>query len=161
MGQHLSFEVELNREGKKRAKNVELVRMPARATRRMHDAPAQWWSTASIVAVPLFIADYAVVAVIWRVPLWIAAAYVVGTSVCLLAYAIDNSAAVAGRWRVSEGTLLFLGLACGWPGAVLGQQLVRHKSSKASFRSAFWGTVGANVVALVAINSPLLSRFYA
>jgi uncharacterized membrane protein YsdA (DUF1294 family) len=160
MGQHLSFEVEPNREVKKRAKNVEPARTPTRTARRTHDAPAKW-STASIVAIPLFIGVYAVVSVIWGVPVWFAAAYVIGSIFCLLAYATDKSAATAGRWRVSEGTLHLLGLACGWPGAILAQQLLRHKSSKAEFRAVFWASVGINVFAFVAINSPLLSRFYA
>lgn len=65
--------------------------------------------------------------------------------VCLLAYAFDKSAAVAGRWRSSERSLLLLRLLGGWPGGLIAQQLLRHKSSKASFRAAFWGTVIVNV----------------
>jgi uncharacterized membrane protein YsdA (DUF1294 family) len=69
--------------------------------------------------------------------------------VTLVAYALDKSAAVAGRWRVSEQSLLLLGLAGGWPGGLVAQQLLRHKSSKSSFRNAFWGTVVVNVAAFV------------
>jgi uncharacterized membrane protein YsdA (DUF1294 family) len=50
--------------------------------------------------------------------------------------------------------LLLLGLAGGWPGAVLAQQYLRHKSAKAEFRAAFWMTVGLNVAAFVALGSP-------
>jgi len=77
--------------------------------------------------------------------------------ICFIAYAIDKSAARSGGWRTAESTLLVLGLAGGWPGAILAQQLLRHKSNKPSFRSAFWGTVVLNVVAFVLINSPLVT----
>jgi len=68
---------------------------------------------------------------------------------CFVAYAIDKSAAKQGRWRTSERTLLLLGLLCGWPGAVLAQQWLRHKSSKRSFRILFWITVALNIGAFV------------
>jgi uncharacterized membrane protein YsdA (DUF1294 family) len=59
-------------------------------------------------------------------------------------YAIDKSAARAGRRRTPEKTLLLMGLACGWPGAALAQEWLRHKSSKRSFLARFWGTVLIN-----------------
>ena len=43
---------------------------------------------------------------------------------------------------------------CGWPGALLVQQLVRHKSSKLGFRSTYWDTVALNVIGFVAGHSP-------
>jgi uncharacterized membrane protein YsdA (DUF1294 family) len=97
---------------------------------------------------------YVVVAVIWRVPGWVAALYVGANVVCALVYAIDKSAAKAGRWRVSESTLHTLSLIGGWPGTLVAQQVLRHKSNKASFRSAFWVTVAANVAGFVAIHLP-------
>lgn len=158
-GQPLTFEIELNAQGKKRASKVELVR-PAHARPRRPGAPAQW-GAASCIAVPAFLVVYAAVAAVWRVPAWWAALYAIASVVCFMAYAIDKSAAVAGRWRVSESTLLALGLAGGWPGAIAAQRWLRHKSSKASFRSVFWGGVVVNVLAFVAINSPLLSSLRA
>ncbi len=64
-------------------------------------------------------------------------------------YAVDKSAAERGDWRVSESNLHLVALAGGWPGALLAQQWLRHKTVKASFRSTFWGTVLANVAAFV------------
>lgn len=158
LNQRVSFEIELNREGKKRARNVELVRAAQpRATRR-RDNPAQW-GTASLFAIPAFIVVYLAVAIVWRVPGWCAGLYLGASVICFAAYAADKSAAKAGRWRVAESTLLLLGLAGGWPGAIVGQQMLRHKSNKASFRSAFWGTVVLNVMAFVALNSPFAAAF--
>lgn len=68
-----------------------------------------------------------------------------------IAYAIDKRAARLGRRRTPERTLLLLGLAGGWPGAVLAQRLVRHKSSKAAFLARHWWTVLLNLAALAAL----------
>jgi uncharacterized membrane protein YsdA (DUF1294 family) len=51
-----------------------------------------------------------------------------------------------------------LGLACGWPGALLAQQLLRHKTAKGSFVATFWGTVVVNVAGFVALHSPWAAR---
>ncbi|MDZ7769611.1 MAG: DUF1294 domain-containing protein [Woeseiaceae bacterium] len=68
--------------------------------------------------------------------------------IAFAAYAVDKSAAKRGAWRIREGTLLFLGLAGGWPGALIAQQTFRHKSKKTSFRAVFWITVFMNCAAL-------------
>lgn len=62
----------------------------------------------------------------------------------------DKYAAQHGAWRTPENTLHALSLAGGWPGAWLGQQLLRHKSSKAEFRTVYWVTVALHWVALLA-----------
>jgi uncharacterized membrane protein YsdA (DUF1294 family) len=71
--------------------------------------------------------------------------YACASVVCFAAYALDKSAARAGRRRTPERTLLLLGLACGWPGAVLAQRWLRHKSAKRSFQLKFWLTVVTNI----------------
>jgi uncharacterized membrane protein YsdA (DUF1294 family) len=81
----------------------------------------------------------------WAIPPALALVYLGASLACFTAYAIDKSAARSRARRTPERTLLLLGLACGWPGAVLAQQWLRHKSSKASFRARFWLTVLANV----------------
>lgn len=56
--------------------------------------------------------------------------------ICFLAHVRDKSAARAGHRRPPESTLLLLGLPGGWLGAVLAQQVLRHKSTKAAFSGA-------------------------
>lgn len=78
-----------------------------------------------------------------------------GTSVlAFLAYAADKSAARKNAWRISERTLHLLGLVGGWPGAVVAQQVLRHKSKKASFRTLFWTTVIINCAVLFWLLTP-------
>jgi len=82
---------------------------------------------------------------------WLAALYLAASLLCFIAYALDKSAAVAGRRRISERTLLTLGFIGGWPGGLLAQQLLRHKTRKASFLIAFWVCVVVNVILLVVL----------
>jgi uncharacterized membrane protein YsdA (DUF1294 family) len=81
--------------------------------------------------------------------------------VTFMAYALDKSAAQRGTWRTKETTLHLLALVGGWPGALLAQQLLRHKSSKTQFRHVFWATVLINVAGFVMIYSPLGKRLLA
>jgi len=148
LGQVFTFEVELNREGKKRAANVGVVEPSRVAPRVQREAPARW-GIASALAIPAFAIVYFLVARRYSVSHWFALTYVVLSAACLMAYAFDKSAAVAGRWRSSEQSLLVLGVMGGWPGGLIAQHLLRHKSSKASFREAFWGTVVFNIAAFV------------
>ena len=108
------------------------------------------------VIVPLVLgaAVVVVLAVVWGVPTWAGWVYAVMSLLTFAVYAKDKSAARAGRWRVAESTLHVLALAGGWPGALLAQQVLRHKTIKASFRAAFWCTVIANLVLLAALCSP-------
>lgn len=86
--------------------------------------------------------------------LWIAAAYAGMSLLTFIIYAIDKAAARAQRRRTPESTLHLLALACGWPGALLAQQWLRHKSVKQPFRTVFWLTVVINVAGLVVLSSP-------
>ncbi len=92
--------------------------------------------------------------VIWGVPriLWIVYA---GLSVLtFMAYWQDKWAAQKGQWRTPEKTLQTMALAGGWPGALLAQQWLRHKSSKTSFQLQFWLMVLINVAAVLWLCSP-------
>lgn len=64
------------------------------------------------------------------------------------AYWLDKHAAQSRRWRIKEDTLHLWSLAGGWPGAWFAQQVLRHKSSKASFRGTYWFTVLLHCAAL-------------
>lgn len=66
-------------------------------------------------------------------------------------YGGDKMAARRGWSRVPESTLLVLGLVGGWPGAVVGQQLFRHKTQKQPFKRYFFITVVLNIGMMVAL----------
>ncbi|GEQ74737.1 DNA-binding protein [Comamonas testosteroni] len=93
-------------------------------------------------------------AVIWGVPriLWLV--YAGLSMLTFMAYWQDKWAAQKGQWRTPEKTLQTMALAGGWPGALLAQQWLRHKSSKTSFQLQFWLMVLINVVAVLWLCSP-------
>ena len=78
--------------------------------------------------------------------LWI---YLGASLITFLIYAKDKSAAKKGKWRTPEQALHVYSLLCGWPGALLAQQWLRHKSQKKSFRIVFWITVLLNIGTLI------------
>ena len=62
-----------------------------------------------------------------------------------IAYAIDKSAARQDKWRIPEAHLHLLAVIGGWPGALIAQHVLRHKTRKPSFRFFFWITVFLNL----------------
>ena len=107
----------------------------------------------------LFVLGYLVVNVFWPIPLWVAGLYLVASVVCFVVYAADKSAARADRRRVPERTLLGLGIVGGWPGAIVAQQTLRHKTQKVSFRRAFWGSVVVNLMVFAVFATPAFALF--
>lgn len=161
LNQAYTFEVETGAKGK-RAKNVAPVRAARvkQATGSSRQRPsAAPWGTATLLVIPLFLVLYAAVAVVWRPPLWVAGVYLGLSLLTFVVYAMDKSAAQAQSWRTAESTLHLLALAGGWPGALLAQQWLRHKSSKREFRAVFWATVWLNVLGFLLLSSPWAWRF--
>jgi len=78
-------------------------------------------------------------------PFYLLGVYAVMSLITFIAYARDKSASRRQDHRTPEKKLHSLALAGGWPGALLAQQLLRHKSKKPSFRVMFWFTVLINV----------------
>jgi len=72
--------------------------------------------------------------------------YIAASVITFVAYALDKRAARRGMWRTPEGTLHVLSLVGGWPGALVAQRVLHHKSRKGSFQALFWATVGLNCV---------------
>jgi uncharacterized membrane protein YsdA (DUF1294 family)/cold shock CspA family protein len=152
--QPVTFEVEVGPQGKKRAVNVQWVRSSRKAPpKTQHEAPARW-SAASLWALPALLAVLLAGHLFGAAPRWTLWAYPALSALTFAVYARDKSAARQGRWRTSEKTLHLLALIGGWPGALLAQQWLRHKSSKTEFRVVFWGTVVLNLVAFGFLASP-------
>ncbi len=84
-------------------------------------------------------------------PSWLALIYSIFTLLLSLTTSIyflaDKQRAQAEQFRVSEKTLFTLSALGGWPGAVIAQQLLRHKNQKLSFRITLGAIVTAHLVA--------------
>jgi uncharacterized membrane protein YsdA (DUF1294 family)/cold shock CspA family protein len=86
-------------------------------------------------------------------PIVVPVVYFVLSVVTFAAYGWDKYEAESGGWRTRESTLHAFSLAGGWPGALVAQNLFRHKNRKPSFQFAFWLTVAGNcgLLALVLV----------
>ncbi len=157
VGQRFSFEVELGPHGKKRAAKV-LPLQQARpiVTRQKSSTP---WGTATLFAIPAFLLLYLAVAYLWRPPAVFALYYLIVGVVTFAVYALDKAAAVRRNQRTPENTLHLLALVGGWPGALLAQQYLRHKSAKLEFRLTFWATAILNVAAFLVVCSPIARAY--
>ncbi|WP_366935610.1 DUF1294 domain-containing protein [uncultured Microbulbifer sp.] len=74
--------------------------------------------------------------------------YSVLSAIAFALYYYDKSAARRGNRRIRERTLHLFALLGGWPGALAGRRLLRHKTRKQPFRSIFWLTVIGNIALL-------------
>jgi len=138
----VTYSVSKDKHGRPCAANATL------AGDRLTKKEAKKSNTAAILFAVLFLVAVAVSALTGNLSNYLLVGYAALSLVTFFAYAFDKSAAQRGAWRTSEGTLLFLGLAGGWPGALIAQEILRHKSKKASFRTVFWITVFVNCAAL-------------
>lgn len=66
------------------------------------------------------------------------AAYGVVSVLAFFLYWNDKRKARADAWRIPENILHAVELAGGWPGALIAQQVFRHKTRKVSYQVLFW-----------------------
>ncbi len=173
LGESLNFVIETASDGRTVARRIGGARMEG-ASRGIGAAPPnaeKAWRPAlkrmlasrrpasfDYLAVIGFVLIYVVISVLRTVPLWVLGVYLGTSLLSFVVYAADKKAATTGGWRISESSLLALGVIGGWPGAIVGQQVFRHKTRKIGFRSAFWGTVVLNVIAFTTFTIELAGR---
>lgn len=123
---------------------------PTRSTPPPRRSDPAAWSLPRALALPAFAALLLVTGAQGKLHPAVPWLYGVASVLSLFAYALDKQAAQAGGRRTPERTLHALDLAGGWPGGLLAQQLLRHKTAKGAFIVGFWFTVIANATAFVA-----------
>ena len=87
-------------------------------------------------------------------PYFVASIYGTMSSITFLVYKWDKRLAIEPTdpsIRVPERSLHILALLCGWPGALIAQQWLRHKSQKRTFIAGLWLTIFINCSALAGI----------
>jgi uncharacterized membrane protein YsdA (DUF1294 family)/cold shock CspA family protein len=138
-GESVTYEIRIAEDGRKQADNVLYSgeHVGTSLGRSILDSPGRVFAACFILAIAALVYS-------GHLSVLIFGGYLAMSLVGFVFYWIDKSAARAGRWRIPEATLLMLGLACGWPGALFAQQMLRHKSSKVSFLVWFWITVLIN-----------------
>lgn len=147
-GHLYSYTVETDENGRLRAGDIRPVRPPPPKPNFAY----QFFSRAPrLLVIPAFVFIAMAVAMTTDVsPAWFIV-YGVASIACFIGYALDKRAAEHKQWRVSETILLMVGLVGGWPGAIVAQELFRHKTKKVYFRTLFWMSVAINMAAFVQI----------
>ena len=136
----VTYDVSRDAQGRLRAENATLAGDRLRDKRKTAGSPAG----AAVVSAAVFLAVVAVSVAAGYLPAWLLGVYCVMSVITFVVYASDKSAARSGDWRTSESVLHVLGLAGGWPGALVARQALRHKSRKKSFQIVFRATVVLN-----------------
>jgi len=85
-----------------------------------------------------------------HLPVWVLPAWLALNLWTFALYWRDKWAAQRGHRRTPENTLHFCSLLGGWPMARIAQQVLRHKSAKASFQRAYWLTTTVHVAVVMA-----------
>lgn len=132
------YDLTVNDKGQPRAANVAFYRPRTQRQALPQRGGARVWTASG------FLGLLAALVLVGRCPLPVPLVYLGMGILTFGVYAADKSAARNGRWRTQESTLHLLAFFGGWPGALLAQHFLRHKSTKRSFQGVFWFTVVAN-----------------
>jgi len=158
-GERFSYVIGFAADGRTRAEEVRALRAAAPPVSMPRRKAARGYSV-GLLAIPAFALLFVVLMARWGLPDYVALLYLAGSALTFVVYAVDKRAARAGWQRVSEGSLMMLGFVGGWPGALLAQQLLRHKTVKESFQRQFWQSVLLNVIVVVGIAAVLHYRLF-
>ncbi|WP_333691507.1 DUF1294 domain-containing protein [Chloroflexus sp.] len=82
-------------------------------------------------------------------PIWVIGWYLATSVVTIMLYAEDKQRARQAVRRIRENTLHLWELIGGWPGAIIAQQVFRHKRIKDRYVSIFWTIIIAHLVGLI------------
>ena len=148
LNQIVSYDISKDNRGRACAKNASRLgdKLPKKAKKNS--------STLSIIIVFVFSIFIILSILTTKIPALVLVFYFVVSLLTFIMYSVDKSAAQNGDWRTPESTLHFLSLAGGWPGALIAQQKLRHKSKKQPFRAVFWVTVILNFATFIWLLTP-------
>jgi uncharacterized membrane protein YsdA (DUF1294 family)/cold shock CspA family protein len=136
----VTYELSRDSRGRSQAGNVRFAGEKAKVRAVANSGPSR---------LPLFIAGafFAVLGLVTlsgKLPMALLGLYLAASLLSFALYAHDKAAARNDRQRTAENTLHLLALIGGWPGALVAQNRLRHKSRKASFQLIFWTIVLLN-----------------
>ena len=65
-------------------------------------------------------------------------AYATMSFLAIITYSVDKRRALDQKWRIPESLLHSIEVLGGWPGALVAQKQLNHKTKKTSYQVAFW-----------------------
>jgi uncharacterized membrane protein YsdA (DUF1294 family)/cold shock CspA family protein len=142
----VSYTPAFDSHGRPQAKDVRFIVGPRNAS-PMPKIPRPGIAVPIVFAMSFLIALASLAAIGWLEMSWLALYY--GASIITYGcYSRDKTAANNAARRTPESTLHLMSLVGGWPGALIAQALLRHKTRKPSFLVGYWFTVIFNCIAL-------------
>ncbi len=94
-----------------------------------------------------------------KLPAIILLIYALLSALTFTLYWQDKRAAINGNRRTPESTLQKFSLIGGWPGGLIAQHILHHKSSKKSFLLTYWLMVFLNISGLFMVTSAKSMQF--
>ena len=146
VGDSVSYVPDTDGKGRPRANDVRFASEGSGQGVRLRGSAA--WAMAFA---PAFVAVLAAIAALGYLPWLLPVVYGSASLIAYLLYSRDKAAAQSDERRTPEQALHAISIVGGWPGALVGQAVHRHKTKKASFRFGFWVTVLANLAALAVV----------
>ena len=141
-GDAVRYELRRDDRGRAQARDVVFIRAPESVT------GARFPVDARTGAVAVFLIMLLVAWLAGGFAASVLLVYAVASAVAFVMYALDKKAAREDRWRIPEVNMHLVALAGGWPGALLAQRTLRHKTRKQPFQTLFKATVVVNIAAL-------------
>ena len=142
VGDEVSFEITTNPEGKQRAERI-LFR-GERDPKKLDKFFDVFYSSLSCA----FLICIGVLVFFEKLDPIILVLYLSVSLITFLLYRHDKIKAKNHEWRTPEKKLHLFSLIGGWPGALIAQRRLHHKSRKQSFRVVFFLTVIVNISAI-------------
>jgi len=139
INQSVTYTSSVDKAGRRCA--VKVTKVGDRVSNNRHTSTISFAFTMSIAFFCLLITSV----ITNMLPLEILPYYLTISLITFFWYWKDKVAARSGNWRTPESTLHFLSLIGGWPGGMIAQETLRHKSKKESFRAVFWVTTLINI----------------
>ena len=117
------------------------------AARKGRPTPASRWAEPKVQAglgAAVFLGALAAASALGFLTVFAPAAYAVMSGLTFTAYLLDKTRAEQRGRRIPESTLHLLEALGGWPGALLAQHWLSHKTGKVSYQVIFWLIVTAH-----------------
>ena len=141
----VSYTVALDSQGRAQANDIRFV--GSNSALAMPQIPRPGIAVPLGLALSFLVVLAALAGAGWLEMSWLVL-YLGASLITYSCYSSDKTAALNARRRTPESTLHIMSLIGGWPGALIAQVLLRHKTRKPSFLIGYWFTVIVNCIAL-------------
>lgn len=139
VGDSVFFVIAMNSEGKRRAERISLRNKPRQNKDNLFDIVYIAIASLFFLCIVAFVSQQ-------RLSPVVALVYLFVSLLTFFLYWHDKNKAKTDQWRTPEKTLHLFSLVGGWPGALIAQRVLHHKSRKRPFQMIFATTILLNLI---------------